>query len=59
MNLHQISRKEFWDKLSRKRKASFVFALVVLSPLWIAVALVTAFIFGVIDSARFATQVDL
>jgi len=59
MKLHQISRREFWSKLSRKRKASFLFALVVFSPLWIAVALTTALIFGIIDSARFATQVDL
>ncbi len=59
MNLKRISRGEFWKSLSRKRKASFVFALVVLSPLWIAVALTTAFIYGVVDSAKFATQVDL
>ncbi len=59
MKLHQISRGEFWKNLSRKRKASFVFGLVVLSPLWIAVALTIAFIYGVVDSARFVTQVDL
>jgi len=59
MKLRQISRGVFWKNLSRKRKASFIFGLVVFSPLWITVVLTIAIIYGVVDSARFVTQVDL